>query len=243
MGDNFEKLSPVTIKVEEVGGKNEIIKYAKKVLSGEIDCIVAMDSDYDKLELENTHPNIISTYGYSIENTIVGNEVLDKVLKNTCRLPRRALSEAISKDWLTEVSRSIKPLVLTDLVNHEDQLGLTIIPENSDRFMSSKKSCSFCDNKIENHLNGLGVVADANNLLKQEAKLTAIGLQILDMLRGHFLISAVFRFMKYTVNKLKNNISISKEMLFGSLLTAFESLFDNSHPHYGYYQNSLRGIQ
>ncbi|MGB3402365.1 MAG: DUF4435 domain-containing protein [Microcoleaceae cyanobacterium] len=239
----FKKLNNNSVRVEKVGGKPQLKKYVEEVVSGQGDYLIALDSDFDKLTPQEEHPNIIYTFGYSIENTIITDLVLNEVLCTLCKLPCRDIPESLSREWLLGLERTAKPLVLHAIVNHEDQSGCSIIPDNSDRFMKSKKSCELCEQKIKNYLDPLSIEISDERWTKIEAILNSTRLKILDLLRGHFLMSATLRWMKTeTEKRKKNSVSISEEMLYSSLLLAFKSLFDSTHPHYDYYRNSLDAI-
>jgi len=238
----FKKLSHISVRVEEVGGKEKIKKYIDEVISEQATYLIAMDSDFDKLTSRQYHTNIILTFGYSIENTIITDSVLDKLLRTVCKVQDCDMPENLSKEWLCELEKKVTPLILYAIINNEEKLGHAVIPDNSERFMKSSKSCQLCEQKINSYLDNLAIEISE----EQQAKIyTALGLQrlgVLDVLLGHFLMSAALRLIKVKTEELKTSISISKEMLFSSLLLAFESLFDPTHPHYNYYKKSLGSI-
>ncbi|MGB3312594.1 MAG: DUF4435 domain-containing protein [Nodosilinea sp.] len=238
----FDKLSPFSVKVQDVGGKPEAKKYAAEIISGSADYLVAMDADYDKLFSQENHPNIIYTYGHSIENSMVTEATLTKLLQHTSKLPRRLIPEFLPEKWLSEISEVVKPLVLYDIASREDEIGCSVMPDNCDMFFKTRKSCDLCRDKIFCYIDDLLIEFDSERLLKISLILSEIGLSILDMINGHFLKSATLRFLKSTVESLKSSISISNDMLFASLMIAFESLFDDTHPHYIYYKNKITSI-
>lgn len=239
----FNQISNFSVKVKEVGGKKEIVKtYINEVIANQANYLIAIDSDFDKLTSEKYHPNIISTFGYSIENTIITDLSLTKVLRTLCKMPGRDVPESLSREWIIELEKSITPLVLHAIVNDEDRLGYSVIPQNSDRFMKSQKSCQLCEQKIKDHLDQLSIEISEERKAKIYEALSKTKLSIIDMLLGHFLFSAASRLMRIKVEELKTKVSISNDMLFSSLLLAFESLFDSTHPHYDHYKTSIDSI-
>ena len=51
------------VEVQDVGGSKELKKYTEKIKNGELNAIVACDSDFEVLKGESAHKNIIRTYG------------------------------------------------------------------------------------------------------------------------------------------------------------------------------------
>ncbi|WP_219729872.1 hypothetical protein [Sodalinema gerasimenkoae] len=128
------------------------------------------------------------------------------------------------------------PLVIADVANRHQDVGLTVVPNNCDRFLVSKKSSQLSTQKISRHIQSLTI--DISQEFRENFldRMNLLGLRWIDVLRGHFLISASFHFIKKYVAELRSAVSISREMLFGSLMLAFEKSFDPNHSHYNYYQ-------
>ncbi|MEM6254876.1 MAG: DUF4435 domain-containing protein [Cyanobacteria bacterium P01_D01_bin.156] len=239
----FQKLSRFSVRIEEVGGKEEIKKYIDEVISGQANYLIAIDSDFDKLiSRQYHHTNIISTFGYSIENTIITNSVINKLLRTVCRVQDRDIPENLSQEWLYELEKKVSPLILYAIINDEEKLGHAVIPSNSDRFMKSKNSCELCEQKINSYLDNLPIEISKEQQAKIYTNLGLQGLKILDVILGHFLMSAAFRLIKVKTEELRTSVSISKEMFFNSLFLAFESMFDPTHPHYDYYKVSIDSV-
>jgi len=85
----FERFFSLSVEIEAVGGKVELKRISELIHSNEAEYIVAMDSDYDDFSGFDYHPNILRTYGYSIENTMVSRESICKILKTIARLPNK----------------------------------------------------------------------------------------------------------------------------------------------------------
>lgn len=238
----FKKLSHFSVRVQKVGGKEEIKKYIDEVISGQATYLIAMDSDFDKFTSQKHHANIISTFGYSIENTIITGSVLDKVLRTVCKVQDCDMPKNLSKEWLYELEKKVTPLILYAITNNKQKLGYAIIPDNSDRFMKSPKSCEICEQKINSYLDNLPIEISEEQQVNIYTTLDLQRLSFLDVIFGHFLMSAAFRLIKVKTEELRTNIPISREMFFSSLFLAFESLFDPTHPHYDYYKTCLDSI-
>lgn len=238
----FEKLADFTVEVGSVGGKAGLKKHIEPIVSNTAEYLVAMDSDFDHFIEAEKHPNIISTYGHSIENTLINNKTIYRIIKNVAKLSIKEVPKKSYELWLKNLNETIKPLVLLDLINDTEGLGFKIFPEhfnNNNTFMKSKNSCEFCKDKINNHIEQLSIKVSKKKLKEKEKLLDEKGLNYYDIFRGHFFISAVIKFIKVQVKKFKKNASISLEMLYSNLMTAFEIIFDEKHPHYEHYRKQI----
>ena len=233
----FEKLAGIRIKAEEAGGKDKLQVRIEEIREGSANYFVAMDSDFDWLLDVESHPQIFSTFGYSMENTIISDSSLQRLISRVAKVSKHQVDKEKCQEWLSNLEAEVHSLVLADAVNRQQNLSLTVISDNCDRFLVSKNSCNLSSKKITSHLGNLSISIEDEFRDEFEAKMDARGLNVVDVLRGHFLISAAFRFVKEYVAELKTVISISREMLFGSLMLAFEASFDANHRHYEYYRS------
>ncbi|MFT7228545.1 MAG: hypothetical protein ACI8PW_001132 [Methylophilaceae bacterium] len=64
----------------------------------------------------------------------------------------------------------------------------------------------------------------------------------INLIRGHFIFSAILKFTSAKIKELKSKVTISNESFFGGLLLAFEKNFTLDHPHYTYYENQVNNI-
>ncbi len=232
----FEKLSSIKIKAEEAGGKDKLQARIEEIREGSANYCVAMDSDFDWQHDVVSHPQIFSTFGYSMENTIISDSSLQRLISRVARVSMHQVEKEKCQEWLSNLEDEMYSLILADAVNRQQSLGNTVIPGNCDRFLVSKNSCNLSSRKITSHLGALSINIDDEFKEAFARKMDKRGLSVVDVLRGHFLISAAFRFVKDYVARLKTVTSISREMLFGSLMLAFEVSFDENHKHYEYYR-------
>ncbi|BCV44151.1 DUF4435 domain-containing protein [Shewanella algae] len=235
----FEKLSDIKIKAEEVGGKDKLQARIEEIKEGSASFLVAMDSDFDWLLEVESHPQIFSTFGYSMENTMISDSSLQRFISRVAKVSKHQVEKGKCQEWLSDIEVGVLSLVLADAVNRQEGLGLAVVSNNCDRFLVSKNSCNLSSQKITSHLETLGINVEDEFRGYFRERMDARGLSVIDVLRGHFLISAVFRFVKDYVTELKTAISISREMLFGGLMLAFEASFDENHQHYEYYRSIL----
>jgi uncharacterized protein DUF4435 len=185
------------------------------------------------------HPKILRTFGYSMENTIISDVVLQRLISRVAKLSKNQVSINDCTSWIKEIEAALQPLVLADLINRINESGHQVLTDNCDRFLTSNKASDFCPSKIQSHLDALNIVIEPEAKEKIVTIMEQHGLLWCDILRGHFFISAAFRFVKKYITKIKSAVSISREMFFGSLLLAFEASFNDHHRHYDHYRLML----
>ncbi|WP_017299560.1 DUF4435 domain-containing protein [Nodosilinea nodulosa] len=239
----FEKLSTISIEIQPVGGKPEVKKYADKIANGELNAIVAMDTDFSILGRLPEHSNILLTYGYSIENTIISSSSVRIALKNIARLSSKSIPIEVCNQWIEGLHTSTDTLVLYDMVNYLDASGVCVVGDNCSRFLKSKTSVEICDNKILDFIRKLGLILDEERKSVLEEQLRNLGRTLRDFIRGHFLFSAAHCFISNYIKTHKSPVSLSREALYSNLLLSFQQIFDNKHPHYNYYESIINKIQ
>lgn len=238
----FDKLANFSVEFESAGGKPELMKLVQAIEDGKADYLLALDSDYDAIMGLEFNPAIIRTYGYSMENTLICAETLCKSLKTLLRLSIKESPHEMCKKWMIGVGEAVRYFVACDIVNHVEGLGLSVIPDSSDRFMKSKNSCELCEEKIKEYLDELSLIFREERALSELDRLNSSSLSLLDILRGHFLFSSALRFLKIQARRLGRNISISKDMFYLAIITVFEGLFDQEHRHFAHYKEQIESI-
>ncbi|MBY5982770.1 DUF4435 domain-containing protein [Halomonas sp. DP5Y7-2] len=233
----FEKLAGISVKAEEAGGKGKLESRMDEVRNGEANFFVAIDSDFDWMNEDCSHPKIYSTFGYSMENSMITEESLQKLICRVAKVSRHQVSTEKCREWLFSIEDAVQSLVLADAANRHQDAGLSVVSDNCDRFLVSKKSSQLSAQKISSHIEGLDIDIPQEFKNRFSFRMNTKGLRLIDVIRGHFLFSAAFRFVKEYVAELKSSASISQEMLFGGLMLAFEASFDENHRHYSYYRD------
>lgn len=234
----FDKLTNIQVKIEAVGGKPELLKHAEAIYENEAEYFLAMDSDFDRVFDVEKHPAIIRTCGYSIENTLICKESICRIIRNLARIPKRNVPYEACEEWLTDLNEKIKDIVLSDVVNTKEELGLSVVPDSSERFMKSANSPYISNEKISDFVERLGIYK-VEKFTPEIENLDIKRIVYLDAIRGHFLFSAVMKFVKIKTRSLGKNVSVSKDMLYSNLVSVFESVFNRDHPHYDFYKNEL----
>jgi hypothetical protein len=212
------------------------------ITSGESNVLVAMDNDYSLFDAKITHPNIVRTFGYSIENTIISVDSIRKSIRSLGKIPNRSISRQEILDWLNGFSEKIEPLLIYDIGNYTQEYGCIVAGSNCSRFMKTKVSDVVCENKIDRFIKSLEFSITEKETKEFTSLLKDHGFGILDMIRGHFLFSAVHRYIFASIKRIRSKTSISVDSLFSTLLLSFEQLFDENHLHYEYYKSAISNI-
>jgi hypothetical protein len=239
----FEKFDAPQVDIQQVGGKEELRKYIDQISSGELDAIVAMDSDFSPVNgTDPKHNLILRTAGHSIENTLISAKVLMKVARRIGRLPAKDVSHEECEAWLADFYRRCSMLITNDIQDQCEGAMLGVIGDNCDRFLESKQSDRICPLKIETYLNGHGLNPGTELSDDLEKRMTGAALNLQDFIRGHFLISAAHKFVCLLVKRKRSKVSLSSAAFFGAINLAFESTFNCEHPHYAHYSREFQRL-
>lgn len=218
-------------EIEQVGGAPEIEKYVSKIISGQLQAIVARDSDLRPLAgTIILHPLVIHTYGHSVENTLYTPEALHHLTRSWSKSNKISLAEC--EVWLDELANSCEPLLQLDLANELSGAGVQTIGDNCSRFMKSKYSCIPCKIKISTFKSNTDAQIPKTALASALAAINAKPRQVTWFLRGHFIASAVMKFIVHKAQEHGKKVSISAESLYAAALIYFGSHFNAKHPHF-----------
>lgn len=239
----FEKFAPFTFEVKDVGGITELHNYIEKIIDNEITSIVACDADFTYVGEFPIHDNIIRTYGYSIENSLICVRTIRKVIRTIGRLHGYFITQADIQNWITELNESSYDLVFHDIANFLLKEGKIVTGDNCSKFTTSRYSYTLCQNKISSHLESINLPIDEDLEKTINDRLNNNDKVIFDLLRGHFFFSVALKYVTKTLSNASRKISLSNDAFFGALLLAFETVFDGNHIHYEYYQSSISRIQ
>ena len=238
----FYNFTDISVKVESVGGKPILEKYAQSIVANRLNIIVALDRDYSYFDQIIMHPNILYTYGYSIENSIVTINSIKKTIQSLGRISQRMVDKDEISKWLNELGIKIEPILMHDICNYVNKYGCKVAGNNCARFMKSRTSYNICDAKVSGFINSLSFSITSKERTKYNKVIRNIGLSVLEAIRGHFLVTAVHKFVDSYLKELSVKASISNESLFAAMILSFENTFNKEHPHYVYYKKSLANV-
>lgn len=230
----FAHIPDARLEIEAVGGSNEIDQIIEKIKTGQVNSIAARDADFLAIQGTSlTHPRIIYTYGYSIENSLYTIESLTILARLWCKTNKIPLTECAT--WLTSLASEAKQLIHLDLANRLSNCGISTITDNCTRFMTSQTSCTPCSNKISTQaIVGIQTIPQADQT-HAEAALGDLPENLLRWIRGHFLATAVLKFIHAKAKALGRKIDLSYDALYATAISNFGRTLPTSHPHKNYY--------
>lgn len=240
----FYKFTNLKIEIQDVGSCTALEKYINGVLSGELNAvIVACDSDFTFFEQNKTHPKIIRTFGHSIENTLISEQSITKVIKSIGRMSNKNIPKDEILDWLRHIDSSTNKLTMLEIFNYINKCGLSILGDNCSKLTKSKSSPILCPEKIDVLLCSLNINIDDDFETKMNHILHSNNMRAFNFLRGHFLFSATLKFISSVVKKYDGKISLSNDALYTALLLACETGFNASHNEFQYYRSCFERIE
>jgi hypothetical protein len=234
----LSRTSDVQFEIEPVGGSGEIDKYISQLESGELKAIVARDSDLlTVIGKASINPRILYTRGYSIENSLYTVEALHKLSKSWCKSNKITIAEC--QAWLDELASVFVPLLYLDVANTISNAGAQTIGDNCTRFMTSQSSAVPCATKVANYESTMKPHFSKKALSSAEALIGNNLAKIILFIRGHFVASAVIKFLSNKAKSYGKKVTISADSLYSAALMHFESAFGPKHPHFSHYSTCV----
>lgn len=213
--DNLFGLAEIEAHIEDVGGSNELEKYIKNIVDSGAEFYVATDNDHNNfLEDITVHPNIIRTYGYSIENSMYYSyHEIENTISKFCR-KKVDISSDFNK-WINDFSTSVRDLIILDIANHKFKKGICIFGDNCYKFLKNQKSYEICNQKTENFIASVKSnfsdeeIEIVENLINQTNK------ELWFHIKGHFITHAIINLIKKIVYKNSGiTISLTPDFLY-----------------------------
>lgn len=230
----FSHVPDFSFEVESVGGSAELDKYIKKIEDGVLEAICARDADYLRFIGRNPiSPRVIYTHGYSIENTLYTADALHHLARLWCK--SNVVTQTQCVQWLNNLATSFTPLIALDIANAVTNSGVSVLPDNCARFMTSQVSATPCIKKIAARVTTIEPSVPKKAVSKAHTALASSTSTPFDYLRGHLLASAVIKFLNQVAKALGKKINVSLDGLYAAAIAHFGRSFTTSHPHYAYY--------
>lgn len=199
--DKLFDLAEISAHVEDVGGKEQLEQLFNKIINEEADFFIATDNDNSEF-MEDTidHPNIIRSYGYSIENSMYYHPVpMENMVSNFCRKKLDFSDEF--RDWSVSFSQSVYDLIVYDIANNKYKKGISIFGDNCYRFLTNQNSHRICSSKTNEFLESIksnfteDEIGEVKKLIDQSEK------DLWFFIKGHFITHALLNMIKNAVKK------------------------------------------
>lgn len=231
----FSALTKKKIHVEECGGREEVEKWIEKISAGTVDAISALDRDHrfhtdERLYLS---PKILFTFGHSVENTLFTPITTAKVIR---AVSRKSCDESTCAEWFRRFMLSVRPLVVLDIANEIGGCGENTIGDNCSRFM---QDLHVCPSKIRLVSEPASKKIPKRYIDSAKMSLRKRGETTMRSVRGHFLHSAILKYVSLMCEQLNRRVSLSNDALYALFLSNFENQFTPKHPHYAFYKNQV----
>lgn len=233
----FSRVADAKFEIEALGGSALLDEYIQQIASGQLNAIAARDADFlPSLGRCLIDPKVIYTFGYSIENSLYVAETLTHVTRAWCKTTR--ITQADCAQWLAQLASDFAPLVQVDLANALCDAGVPTMGDNCTRYMSSNASASPCSTKIAAQVAKAATMIPESALQAAAARIGDGNDATLVHLRGHFLASAVVKFVVSKAKALGRKVTVSSDSLYAVALAHFGRALGQRHPHKDHYVGS-----
>jgi hypothetical protein len=223
--------------VKPAGGITELMKYVDSVVNENADIFIARDLDYDEIMGKViSHARIAYTYGHSIENTLCSPNIVAQVIENLAQISGEYSVEKV-EEWLISFTECFRDLVAFEIANTKYCKGVRVLGDNCSRYMDRNQSISINEDFIISHARELELEFAPAEIQIGRDLLDTSDRRLAFVIRGHFLISAVLKYVKTEVERLKGtNITLPRDNLLSLLVANISptTLTPVEHEHYSY---------
>ncbi|MEL4279598.1 DUF4435 domain-containing protein [Shewanella mangrovisoli] len=241
----LDEFGEFSFEMRDVGGCEALEPFIDAVLTGDIRAIVALDRDFRLFKGEQVeHTNVLMTPKYSIENTMIADDIIVDSVISIAKISRRNFDLASYKDWSIEFFKRMNKLILIDVYNAKHELGLSVISDSADIFWCSKGSVEISQDKLDAHLTSLMVkIGEDIDFDSIEAEVVKMAYEkgVQDFIRGHFLFSAVTKYIRIYLKRIGVKSVISNDAFYTAFLLSLKSRF-NRHGDYNYFKTKVEGV-
>lgn len=208
-------------EIENVNGKENLDAYIVGVLSGNIkNVIIACDEDYGIYQGGNckTHPQIVRTYGYSIENSMFCPYRISAYIRVLARNRVDYTSEV--NDWYDVFCKSAKRLLPYDILNSTMHCSpYPCFGDNCCRFLKSNESASLDDNKIDEWITRISTTFPEDKVISMIGVIDNDNRSLRYVIKGHFLTNAVINLIKRKVHEATSqHITLSNDAIYAQFV-------------------------
>lgn len=220
----FNRAEVNDVQILSVGGREQLAEKISNIQDEGALIIVACDSDYNYiLERIKRHPQVIYTYGYSIENSMYCPKSLNNTVRKLVRSNNTYTDKAES--WMTSFCEEAKELIVFDLANEKYGKGMKIMGDNCARFLTKNGSCQLSQSKVKRQLNGFNRHFTVAEIQKCKRIIDNTSKPLSAIVRGHFLTTAVLNWLQKQ-NGNHRPRGVSKDLLYSNCVDACTSCCD-----------------
>jgi len=240
----LKETTDLKFEVQDVGGSTQLLNYMNAIIENDLKVIVACDSDLTFFDGEQkVHSRILRTYGYAIENTYISHSSIKLIIKSIAKLKAQQADFLPVAEWLDDLANKTRELIQLDIFNQINKCGISVVGDNATRFMKNANSCVLCEEKIGVFIDQIKASLPGYNSEETASQIASRGLSHISWLRGHFLFSAVAKFISTQASRFGKKPSISNESLYSNFMSLFENDFNGMHREYEYYHSITNSAQ
>lgn len=215
--DNYFKLFDFRVKLESVGGKENLPPYINNILENNSRIIIATDSDYsDFFKSKHNHPLVIYTAGYSIENTMYCPQSLNLLIMSYTKKSESYYDKVLL--WINQYLENIYDLMIYDMASEYFKKSTKVLGDSCQRFLANSNSPNIDINKVNKYINEKLNMISQNEINYIKDLLTKSRSQLYMNVKGHFLSSAV-------INLVREQVLIEKDK---KITINLENLYSNT---------------
>lgn len=197
------------------GGEKELRKKINKIIDENAKIIVAMDGDYSEFIKDNkSHPQIITTYGFSVENTMYCPTVLNHFIRIRSRNKSSDESNNICL-WYEYLVKEINDLLILDIANEKFKKGHDVLGDKLERFLKNNGKSHLLDSDLINSR------YDSCRSFFTEKELETVRTLLEHtrkdrrfIIRGHVLTGGIRNLLRNILRKHDSDSAISNENLY-----------------------------
>lgn len=236
----FHAFSDKRVKIESVGSSSKLDEYIRLIEDGTLVALAARDADFLRFRgLAPKCKSVMLTFGHSIENSIFSIATIAALVNQRVVFSR--ITDATSSCWVEEFETSIRVLVQLDIANELYNRGLQLSLDNCSRFMKSRTSPQLCEATTNDYCNKFTLSFRKREMQSVVKLLENSNPRIFSVARGHFIASAVLRFVQSTVKYINTRCSLDRDTLMDTALVLFAEEILKEHPERDYYQAAVLG--
>lgn len=195
-------------RLEAVGGY-AINDYISKIINENTKIIVACDTDHKIYSYLDTHPRIVRTYGYSIENTMYCPNVLNDTINKLSKTDVNNIENI--KAWLESSCLEVKTILLYAVANFIFSKGIPVFGDKCSKLLKNDTSHEFDKNKIDAFIKKLNPNFTSKELMKAEKVINADKRNLIYKIKGHFLTNLVLNYITKQINYLKKQKMVKRK--------------------------------
>ena len=225
-------------KIEVKDGSCELDKYTERLICEDLNIIIARDADYKSITGKlPEHEQLVTTYGYSIENTLYTPESVVEITKLWIKDNEFELSEF--NGWINDFTENLKELIYLDVSNDFYNLYIDVIGDNCSRYMKTQSCANLDSTKVTRHKSRLQPSFCEEKVNHVVELINDSGKCLWEIIRGHFLQTAILKFISSHIVKKGLSSKLSHDALYTNAIQQLKSTFNSGHRHFNHYSNSI----